>query len=142
VLNGVKELFGTTDVYEAAPPPNATVLVQGKVLSGMNKGDTPATGRKKTVAGIEQGLNDPMMPIVWLRDYKNEAGRTNKILTTTMGAATDLLDESLRRLLVNGVYWSLNMKVPSKANVDLVGDYKPTNFGFNGFKKGIKPGTD
>ena len=29
----------------------------------------------------------------------------NKVLTTTMGSATDLENEGLRRLLVNGVYW-------------------------------------
>jgi len=38
-----------------------------------------------------------MMPLVWLREYTGEKGKTSKILTTTMGAATDLACEDLRR---------------------------------------------
>ena len=44
-----------------------------------------------------------------------------------------------RRLIVNAVYSLLDMPVPEKAKVDLVGDFKPTAFGFDGFKKGMKP---
>jgi len=139
LLKGVEGLFGTTDVYEAAPPPDAEILVRGQVLSGMNPGDPPAIGRKKTFQGLEQDLNNPMMPIVWLRKPTNQLGKTNKILTSTMGAATDLLDPNQRRLLVNGAFWMLDLKVPSKAKVDLVGTYQPTKFGFNAFRTGIRP---
>jgi hypothetical protein len=31
------------------------------------------------------------------------------------------------------------LRVPAKANVEFVGDYQPTIYGFNGFKKGVKP---
>jgi len=130
ILNGVKDLFGTTDVYEAAPPSDSDVLVRGQVLSTLEPDSAPAVGRKKTTGGVGQDLNDPMMPIVWLRGNK---------LTTTMGAATDLLNEGLRRLLVNGAYWSVGLRVPAKANVDLVGTYTPTPFGFDKFKRGLKP---
>jgi hypothetical protein len=139
ILNGVSDVFGTTDVYEAAPPPDAQVILNGQVLTGMTPTDPPATNTKKTNQGIEQPVNDPMMPIVWLRHRKNEAGKANKILTCTMGAATDLLNEDLRRLLVNGVYWGLGRKIPARANVDLVGAYHPSTFGFGGFRKGVKP---
>ena len=141
VLRGVRDLFGDTDVYEAAPPADATVLVRGQVLKGMNPGDAPADYRKKNARGVEQGVNEPMMPVVWTRHYQNEAGRTNRILTTTLGAATDLQNEGLRRLLVNAAYWAVGLetKIPAKANVDYVGEYHPTMYGFNGFKKGVKP---
>jgi hypothetical protein len=76
---------------------------------------------------------------VWTREYKNESGTTNRILTTTLGAATDLKSEGLRRLLVNGVFWGLKMDVPAAANVTLTGKYNPTRFGFGAFQKGIKP---
>ena len=56
-----------------------------------------------------------------------------------MGAATDLLNEGLRRLIVNGVYQAAGLEVPAKANVDIVGDYQPRMFGFDGEKKGVKP---
>lgn len=129
ILRGVDEIFGTTDVYTANPPSDAEILVRGEVLSGMNRDDAPVTGKK----------NDPMQPIVWTRLYKNDSGRTNKTVTTTMGAATDLLDEGLRRLLVNAAYWCVGLNVPKKADVALVGNYQPTMYGFDGFVKGRKP---
>lgn len=141
VLRGVGEIFGTTDVYEAAPPADAEILVRGQVVSGMKSTDPPAIGRKETVAGVEQGLNSPMMPVVWVRHRRNEVGRTNRILTVTMGAATDLLNEGLRRLLVNGAFWGvgLDRKIPARASVEFVGPYEPSAFGFDGFRKGVKP---
>jgi hypothetical protein len=139
ILAGVESLFGTTDVYEASPPADAQILLRGQVLSGMNETDAPAAGRKKTVQGKEQDLNDPMMPIVWLRNPTNPDGKTNQILTSTMGAATDLLDHNQRRLLVNGAFWMLGLKVPRSANVGLVGQYQPTKFGFNAFRRGVRP---
>ena len=140
VLNGVTELFVTTDVYEAYPPADATILVRGQVLKGMNPTDEPADYKKKRATDkLEQGVNDPMMPIAWTREVPGNAGKTNRILCTTMGAATDLLNESLRRMVVNGVYWGLKLDVPAKADVDFVGEYHPTMYGFNGFKKGVKP---
>ncbi len=139
VLRGVEDIFGDTDVYEAAPPADAKILVRGQVLKGMNPTDPPADYRKKTVAKAEQGVNDPMMPVAWVREYKNDAGKMNRVLCTTMGSATDLQSEGVRRLVVNGLYWGLGMEVPAKANVDLVGEFKPTMYGFNGFKKDTKP---
>lgn len=139
ILRSVKDISCTTDVYEAHPPEDARVLVLGQVVDGLTPNSKPATGRKKTAKGDEQELNDPMMPIVWTREYRNEAGKTNTVLTTTMGAATDLLDENLRRLLVNGVFFQLGLKVPARADVRLVGPYHPSAFGFDGFTKGVKP---
>ena len=82
-----------------------------------------------------------MMPVVWTREYKNEAGKTNSILTTTLGSATDIHSAGFRRLLVNGTYWAVGLegRIPAEAKVDYVGDFKPTMYGFNGAKKGIKP---
>jgi hypothetical protein len=129
ILRGVKDIFGTTDVYTANPQADAKILVRGQVLTGMNPTDEPVAGAK----------NEPMQPVVWTRLYKNEAGKTNKILCTTMGAATDLENEGLRRLLVNGVFWGIGLEVPEKADVRLVGEYKPSMYGFGGAIKGVKP---
>jgi hypothetical protein len=139
ILHGVEDIFGDTDVYEAAPPADATILVRGQVLKGMKPTDAPANYRKKTVGKVEQDVNDPMMPVAWTREHKNPAGKTNRILCTTMGSATDLQSEGLRRLVVNGVYWGLNMPVPPKANVEIVGEFTPTMYGFGTYKKGVKP---
>ena len=118
VLRGVSDVFGTTDVYEAYPPADAKILLRGEVLKGMTPTSPPADYKKKrSTDKKEQGVNDPMMAVAWTRVYKNEAGKENRILCTTMGAATDLENEGLRRLIVNGVYWGLGMDVPQKADV-------------------------
>jgi hypothetical protein len=137
VLQGVSDVFGDSDVYEAYPPADATILLRGSVLKGMKPDDAPADHKKAGRNG-QQGVNDPMMPIAWTREVKNTAGKTNKIVCTTMGAATDLKSEGLRRLVVNSVFWGLGLEVPKQADVTLVGDYQPSPFSFNGFKKGVK----
>lgn len=129
VLRGVADLFGDTDVYEARPPEDATILVKGQVLKGMKPTDEPVTGKK----------NDEMQPVAWTREFKNEKGSVNKIVCTTMGSSTDLANEGLRRLVVNGVFWGLGLDVPAKADVAVVGEFVPTMYGFGTFKKGLKP---
>ncbi len=141
ILRGVEDIFGNTDVYEAHPPSDVRVLVRGQVLKGMKPHDEPADYRRKTKTGIEQGVNDPMQPVVWVRENKNESGKVNKIVTTTMGSSTDLQSEGLRRLLANAAYWTVGLesKIPAKANVDYVGEFQPLMYGFDGGKKGMKP---
>lgn len=140
LFRGVSDLFGDTDVYEAYPPADAKILVRGQALKGMKPDDAPADYKKKRVTDKEeQGINDPMMPVVWTREYKNDAGKTNRILTSTLGSATDLKNEGLRRLLVNAAYEFTGLTVPAKADVTLVGEYNPSFYGFNGFIRGVKP---
>src|SRR5204863_7592064 len=45
----------------------------------------------------------------------------------------------LRRLVVNALYSGLRMDVPQKADVSYVGEYKPTPYGFKGYRKGVRP---
>ena len=46
LLRGVTIIFGDTDVYEAYPPADATILVRGLVLNGMTPDAAPADYRK------------------------------------------------------------------------------------------------
>ena len=139
LLRGITGIFGDTDVYEAYPPSDATVLVRGVVLNGMRTDAAPADYRKpRSTDKQEQGVNDPPMPVVWTRLHKNDNGTTNRILTTTMGSATDLENEGLRRLVVNAVYWGLGLNVPRKADVTYVDEYVPSFYGFDGFRKGLR----
>jgi hypothetical protein len=128
IVRAVVDIFGPTDVYgvNADFPTDATVLVWGQTLRGMKPDDAP-------------NLKKAIMPIVWLRDYKGETGNTSKILCSTIGAATDLESEDLRRLFVNACYFLTGFDVPKQADVAFVGDYKPTFFGFDKGKKGVKP---
>ncbi|MES2709112.1 MAG: ThuA domain-containing protein [Verrucomicrobiota bacterium] len=140
LLNSVSGIFGLTDVYEAYPPADAKILVRGESVAGLTP-DAPAAKyeRQRTPDKKTQGINDPMMPIVWTRVNKNASGGTNKILVTTMGDATDLESEGLRRLLVNGVYWGQGLEIPAKADVTYVDEYKPSFYNGNGFRKGMRP---
>lgn len=135
ILKGIKDgdIWGPTDVYEVhlPLPGDSTPLVLGQVLKGMKSDDPPLKGKK----------NDPMMPVAWTKTYTSASGKVGRVFTTTMGASQDLESEGLRRLLVNAAYWTVGLedKIASKANVDLVGEYRPRPFRFGGHKKGVKP---
>jgi len=138
LLRGIDGIAGDTDVYEAYPPADATVLVRGLVLTTLAPDSAPADYRKqRSTDKVEQAVNDPAMPVVWTRMNVSDTGAKNRILTTTMGSATDLENEGLRRLIVNGVYWGLDLPVPAKSDVRLVDPYAPSFYGFDGFRKGL-----
>lgn len=135
VLRGIAdgEIWGPTDVYTVRLPlpGDAQPLVMGEVLTAMQPTDPPAPGKQ----------NDPMMPVAWVKTYTGTAGKRARIFTTTMGDAQDIANEAFRRMLVNAMYWSMGLekKIPAKADVTLVGEYKPLPFRANGFQKGVKP---
>ena len=132
ILRGVTDIWGPSDVYGVVHlTTNSQVLVSGQVVSGMKPTDPPLQGPK----------NNPMMPLVWLQNYSGSSGKTNQIVTTTMGAATDLENAGLRRLVVNACYWTLGLsdKISAAAKVETVGEFKPIAFGFGKFKRGIRP---
>ena len=133
IVKGCEDIWGPTDVYgvRLPLPGDSTPLVLGSVLKGMDPKDPPVDGKK----------NDPMMPIAWTRSWSPAEGKKARVFCTTMGSSTDLQSEGLRRLLVNASYWGLGMEaqIPDRAKVDLVGEFAPTPFRFNGAKKGVKP---
>jgi len=132
ILKGVADIWGPTDVYSIAHlPKDAAILVYGQVLEGMKPDDKPLAGKK----------NEPMMPLVWVRNYTSESGKTARIICTTMGASMDLQSEDLRRLCVNACYWGMGLedKIPARSDVAYVGEYKPTPFGFGKYTQGVKP---
>ena len=138
VLRGITSIFADTDVYEAYPPADATVLVRGIVLNGMTRDASPATtGKPGPPTSRNRASTIRAMPVVWTRLNRNDTGTTNRVLTTTMGSATDFEDEGLRRLVVNGGLLGPRPDVPSRADVTLVDEYRPSFYGFDGFRKGL-----
>lgn len=135
ILRGINDgdIWGPTDVYgvRLPLPGDARPLVLGQVLSGMQPGSAPVVGPK----------NEPLMPVAWTKTYSVAGGQAGRVFATTMGAATDLVAAGTRRLLVNGCYWAVGLeaRIPAAANVDLVGEFVPTAFSFNGARKGVKP---
>lgn len=127
VLRSVTNLWGPTDVYGIINlKPADTVLVHGLTLTGMKPEDAP-------------NYQKPLMPLVWVRDYRWENGKTSRALTSTFGAAVDFQDENFRRLIVNACYWLTGLAVPARAAVEYLGEYQPLYFGFGKFKPGVKP---
>ncbi len=135
ILRGINDgdIWGPTDVYgvRLPLPGDSKPLVLGQVLSGMTPGSQPVEGAKNT----------PLMPVAWTKTYSIDGGPRGRAFATTMGAATDMVASGTRRLLVNGCYWAagLEERIPAASNVNLVGAFEPTAFGFKAAKKGVKP---
>ena len=135
ILRGIADgdVWGPTDVYgvRLPLPGDSKPLILGQVLQGMHPTDQPVVGKQ----------NEPMLPVAWIKTYESKSGKVARVFTTTMGASQDLRSAGLRRLLVNAGYWAVGLedKIDPKANVDLVGKYEASPFGFNKAKKGMKP---
>ena len=123
------DIWGPTDVYgvRLPLPGDSMPIILGQVLAGMNPDDPPVEGPK----------NEPMLPVAWTRTHEGA-----RVFNTTMGSSTDLASEGLRRLVVNACYWCLGLDdtIPEGGtDVELVGDYAPTPYGFGGFTPGVTP---
>ena len=146
ILRGIKDgdIWGPTDVYgvRLPLPGDSQPLVMGQVLAGMKPDDPPAQPGKDRKTGVMVDKNNPMMPVAWTKTYQVPGGKKGRVMTTTMGAAIDLESEGLRRLIVNACYWCVGAEdsIPRNgAQVDIVGEFKPSFYGFNGYRKGLKP---
>lgn len=142
VTNGIESgsIWGPTDVYGVRfpLPGDSEPIILGQVINREGAFDENDVffGMKPTdkILATENSegvkVNDILMPITWTKSYQIPGGKQGKSFTSTIGAASDMLNENVRRLLVNGVFWTMNLPVPEEANVKLVGTYKPSAFGF------------
>ena len=128
ILKGVGDIWGPSDVYGVTVADDCQVLVWGQVLAGLDPTDEP-------------NLDKLQMPIAWTRSYTGDDGKTSRVFFTTMGAAVDLENEGLRRLVVNGCYWGMGIEdfIPYQSRVDYVGGYEPTFFGYGNYIRGARP---
>ena len=138
-LRGIKsgQIWGATDVYgcRVSHLP-ITSLVLGEVLKREGKflPEERNFGMKSTDKPLDGVKNNPMIAVSWTKKYRHPDSSNEGIaFHTSMGSSRDLENAALRRLVVNGVYFSLGLEVPKKGTkVDLVGEYKTTQFGFWG----------
>jgi hypothetical protein len=56
-----------------------------------------------------------------------------------MGAATDLANEGLRRMVINAVLWGFELEIPAKTDVRYVDPYAPSPYAFKGYRRGLTP---
>ena len=145
ITNGIESgtIWGPTDVYGIRMPmPNTQSIILGQTVNRTGAYDEadPFYGLKETdteiatvnpATKIPYNPNNPMPPIAWTKKYQLPNGKLGMSFTTTIGSATDMVDEEVRRLMVNATFHLLGMEVPSKANVDLIGIYKPSPYQFH-----------
>ena len=127
VLRGVKDVWVQAGGY-VGKPISGEVLTMAQPLDGM-KPDSPAS---KT---------QPPMPSEWTRTYKSESGTEGRVFTSLYGTSEDITNDGYRRLLVNGMFWSMGMEdaIKADANIAIVGPFKPNTFGNQWHARGIKP---
>ncbi|MFT5130314.1 MAG: hypothetical protein ACI8W8_003944 [Rhodothermales bacterium] len=122
VMRGVSDtIFCRTDVNGVNKlTPDDVVLLHGQVLSGPGPDDPPVTDKRK----------DTRMPLAWFKTYTSPSGKKGQSFCTTAGASVDWLDEDLRRVMVNAMFYLTGHKteIPKRTNVDFVGDFAPTAF--------------
>jgi len=137
ILRGIEpgSVWGATDVYgvsEPIPGEDVTVVLRGEVLAGMEF-DSPPVGPgpyEKAPDYIREGSNDkndPMQALAWTKSYQLPGGRKGRAFCTTLGASQDLAAEGTRKLLVNAVYWCLDM-APVDPDVRIVDTFEPSPF--------------
>ncbi len=144
LVNGIESgaMWGPSDVYGIRMPMagDAQAIILGQTIDRTDPHDEtdPFYGLKESDQKIatesqskKYNPNEPMPPIVWTKSYQIAKGKKGQSVTSTIGAATDMVDEEVRRLLVNASYHLLNLEVPQKAKVDFVGKYSPSAFAFH-----------
>ncbi len=133
VLSGVSDIWGNTDVYRTFKeggqlPESCTPLVMGQPLMGRHHDDA---------------VNPELMalPVAWVKTWTGNTGKTARVFHVTMGSAYDFQNAGLRRLTVNAAYWCMHMEkdIDAKASVDIVGEYKPLDSGFDYKKLKVEP---
>ncbi|MEM6469794.1 MAG: hypothetical protein AAF802_09605 [Planctomycetota bacterium] len=121
ILKSVGDVFCPSDVYGVTHlTGDDKILMRGAVTESLD----PASKI------IEGDINEPMQPFAWLHPYDSPKGTTGLSFCTTSGASVDLLNEGLRRMVVNAVFFLLEQPVPEEADVSFVDDYKPSFYGF------------
>jgi len=92
---------------------DVTVLMEGDSLKGTEPGGEKFGNRE---------------PLAWTREIKHDGGKVQRTFYTSLGHPRDFEKESVRRLLVNAIYWALGQEkdIPEGgAKVDIIGEYVP-----------------
>ena len=77
-------------------------------------------------------------PVAWTKEYGGA-----KVFFTTLGHPYDFKNDNMRKLVLNGIFWSLDLEstIPAEGvDPSIVGSYDPNNSGFGDrFKQGVVP---
>ena len=129
VLRGVGDMHAMAGAYSAVPMPGSTILATNQVLEAMEPDSKPLADKEP-------------QPAAWVRTYRFKGGKEGRAFCSTQGASEDILDEDVRRLIVNATLWCMKMEDQIKADADVsfVGPYNPSTFSFKPSITDAKPG--
>jgi uncharacterized protein len=109
VLHGVGPFRARSWLYHVAPLQGETTILL----------DGTAVNSEKAAADLQK--YPTTQPVAWTREYQQ-----SRVFFTTLGHPEDFAHESMRRLLVNGIYWAAGREVPAGgADASTVGPYEP-----------------
>ncbi|RAJ16005.1 ThuA domain-containing protein [Arenibacter echinorum] len=134
------DVWASADVYEVRLPMSgdSQPIIYGKVMNRKGEFDEndifygmrPTDDEAAKTNNAGKDVSEPLMPVAWTRTYQIPGGKKGKAFTSTAFSAVDFTIEGTRRLVVNAVYWTLDLPVPTMTNVELVGSYNPTTYEF------------
>jgi uncharacterized protein len=117
ILRGVTPFTGRSWLYHVTPVHGADV-------------QTLLLGRSINSNQAVDGPHPHIQPVAWTKSYTGDSGRTAKVFFTTLGHPHEFADPSMRRLVLNAVFWALGREsdIPKEGvRVDLIEDYDPPN---------------
>ncbi len=118
ILFGVKDGgFCYSGAYHSAEHDGITPLIRSQpLLSRINRPD------------IEPDTSLPPIVTAWTYHYNTSNGKSHRVFHSTHGASVDFIDPDYRRLVINGVLWSVGMEKAIHADgpISFVGPYHPT----------------
>ena len=128
ILRGVKDVHVQAGGYNAEAQKDWDILTMAQPLMTMKADGAPDKTK-------------PPMASEWTRHYQGKNGKKGRVFTSLYGASEDLLNPGYRRMIINGVYWTLGLEnqIKPDSKIDFVGAYNPTTFKNGGEVKGVKP---
>ena len=127
ILRGVKDVWVQAGAY-VGKPVDGDILTMAQPLDGMTPDSPPSE-------------TQPPMPSEWTRTYRSISGKEGRVFTSLYGTPEDLTNDGYRRLIVNGIFWTLGLEevITEGMNIATVGPFKPNTFGMQKHARGIKP---
>jgi len=133
ILSGVTDIWGTSDVYrchaeDKGLPNDCTALVMGQPAQSLDADAPPNTDKVP-------------LPIAWTKTWIGNKNLESKIFHFTMGSAEDFANEGVRRIVVNSIYWGLDLseQIDPTRSVEPIDPYLPMKSGFNYEALGVTP---
>ncbi len=122
ILRNVTDVFAPSDVYGVVHLTEADQILMRAAVTASLDPKSP---------NVDDDRNKPMQPFAWLHSWQSPDGKVSgRAFCTTAGAAVDLVNEDLRRLIVNAACYLTDQEVPEKADVEYVDPFYPSFYGF------------